>query len=342
VMAVFVASCAIGTLTTIVAYNRGAAGDGELTRGTVVHGVTQGRQGDAPLAAIPGRTAAALAATPGVDAVAAIHVDRANGDGTQAEVVHEAAGEANRATGDRPDEVLFYTTCADVAAAPALGHCPSGAETASVLPHFGGGVIDTDTDMADITWPAGDLTAAEVEGLPVNTIVVDTDGSTATVERVRTILEDAAPTDWPPMTLSELEAEDAREIARFRQLANVVLLASLPIAGCSLAVNVAGSLATRRRPFRLLRLSGVPLALLRRVVAIEAVVPLVASVVVAAGAGLVAAALFLRAQLDQTLQAPGPGYYALIVGGVVASLAIIASTLPLLGRTTSPATVLPD
>ena len=85
-----------------------------------------------------------------------------------------------------------------------------------------------------------------------------------------------------------------------------------------------------------------PLALLRRVVALEAVVPLVASVVVAAGAGLVAAALFLRAQLDQTLQAPGVGYYALVVGGVVASLAIIASTLPLLGRTTSPATALPD
>jgi len=324
VMAVFVASCAIGTLTTIVAYNAGAAGDGELTRGTVVHGVSQGRPGDEPLAAIPERTTAALASTPGVDAVAAIHVAGAIGPDA------------------RPDEVFFYATCTDIAAAPALGHCPPGAATASVLPHFGGGVIDTDTDMADITWPAGDLSAAEVDRLPVNMIVVDTDGSTATVERVRTILEDAAPTDWPPMTPAELAARDEDDITRYRQLANVVLLASLPIAGCSLAVNVAGSLATRRRPFRLLRLSGVPLALLRRVVAIEAVVPLVASVVVAAGAGLVAAALFLRAQLDQTLQAPGLGYYVLVAGGVVASLAIIASTLPLLGRTTSPAIALPD
>ena len=188
VMAVFVASCAIGTLTTIVAYNAGRPATASSPAGRSCTACPQGRPGDAPLAAIPERTAAALAATSGVDAVATIHVARANG--AEGEVVHEAAGEPNRATGDRPDEVLFYATCADVAAAPALGHCPPGAETASVLPHFGGGVIDTDTAMADITWPAADLTAAEVERLPVNTIVVDTDGSTATVERVRTILED--------------------------------------------------------------------------------------------------------------------------------------------------------
>ncbi|HEX7131935.1 MAG TPA: FtsX-like permease family protein, partial [Iamia sp.] len=295
VMAVFVASCAIGTLTTIVAYNGGTAGDTEVTRGTVVHGTTQGRAGQEPLAAIPAAVAADLAATPGVEAVATIHV---------ADVPDDAPGR-------RPEEVVFYATCADMAAAPALGHCPAGAETAFVMPHFGGGVIEDEPDMAEITWPAGDLTVAEVERLPVDVIVVATDASTAAVERVRTILAGAVPTEWPPMTPAELTAEDQGEIDRFRQLANVVLLASLPIAGCSLAVNVAGSLAARRRPFRLLRLSGVPLGTLRRVVAVEAVVPLVASVAVSAAAGLLAAALFLRAQLDQTLQVPGVGYYAL-------------------------------
>lgn len=316
VMAVFVASCALGTLSTIVADAGGSGATDDLSRSTVVHGVSQGRPADSPLAAVPEATAAALAATPGVDAVAAIHV-------------------AGTPTPERPDEVAFYATCADLAAAPALGHCAPGAESASLLPHFGGGIIDRGPDMAGTTWPAGDLTAAEVERLPVNMIVVATDGSTPAVERVRTILAVDIPTEWPPTTVAELSAEDQREIDRFRQLANVVLLASLPIAGCSLAVNVAGSLAARRRPFRLLRLTGVPLGTLRRVVAVEAVVPLIASVVAAAGAGLLAAALFVRAQLDLALEPPGLGYYVLVAAGTVASLAVIASTLPLLGRTTS-------
>jgi len=158
----------------------------------------------------------------------------------------------------------------------------------------------------------------------------------AAVEEARTFLQDHYPTSYAAQTLSEFEAANSRTINRYQQLANVVLLISLPIAGCSLAVSIAGGLAERRRPFSLLRLTGVPLAVLRRVVTLEAAVPLLVSVVVSASAGLLAAALFLRAQLDQTLQPPGAAYYALIAGGVIASLAIISSTLPLLGRVTGP------
>jgi hypothetical protein len=42
------------------------------------------------------------------------------------------------------------------------------------------------------------------------------------------------------------------------------------------------------------------------------------------------------AQTEYSLQAPGLGYWVLVGGGMVASLAIIASTLSLLGRTTGP------
>jgi hypothetical protein len=57
---------------------------------------------------------------------------------------------------------------------------------------------------------------------------------------------------------------------------------------------------------------------------------------IAAGAGLATAALFLRAQLDQTMQAPTLQYYALIIGGVLVSLAVIASTFPVVAKTTGP------
>ena len=52
--------------------------------------------------------------------------------------------------------------------------------------------------------------------------------------------------------------------------------------------------------------------------------------------GFLAAALFIHAQLGYTLRPPGPGYYALVGAGLIASLAIIAATLPLVERMTGP------
>ena len=255
-----------------------------------------------------------------MDGVAAIHVD-----------VAADAPFPNRGP-------QFFVSCAQIVHTPALGHCPAGADVVSIRPDFGRAVVDTSKAMSAITWRAADLTSQDLSDLPIDDVVVSTDGSTAAVEQVRTALETSIPTTFPPQTLSEFNTDNARLIDSYRQLANVVLFTSLPIAGCSLAVSVAGGVSERRRPFSLLRLTGVPLAMLRRVVTLEAAVPLLISVVVSVGAGLAAAALFLRAQLDQTLQPPNASYYVLVVGGVVASLLIIASTLPLLARITGPET----
>jgi hypothetical protein len=53
---------------------------------------------------------------------------------------------------------------------------------------------------------------------------------------------------------------------------------------------------------------------------------------------LLAAYLFLRPQLHETLQVPGPQYYLLVLAGLVASLAVVGSTLPLLDRMAGPET----
>lgn len=168
----------------------------------------------------------------------------------------------------------------------------------------------------------------------------------AAVEQVRTILDLAYSQTFAPQTLQEYlqeyQAFDSQQMNGYRQLANVVILASLPIAGCSLAVNVAGGLAERRRPFSLLRLTGAPLGMLRRVVLLEAAAPLLLAAVVSAGVGLLTAQLFLRAQLSETLRPPGAQYYLLVTAGLAASLAVIASTLPLLGRLTGPETARND
>jgi hypothetical protein len=108
------------------------------------------------------------------------------------------------------------------------------------------------------------------------------------------------------------------------------------IAGCSLAVGVVAGLTDRKRPFSLLRLAGTPLGLLRRVIALESSVPLLAVAVVSAGLGLLVAELFLNSQLGLNLRPPGAAYYGFVAGGVLLSLGIIAATFPLLGRITGP------
>jgi predicted lysophospholipase L1 biosynthesis ABC-type transport system permease subunit len=111
---------------------------------------------------------------------------------------------------------------------------------------------------------------------------------------------------------------------------------SLPIAGCTLAASVAAGLADRKRPFSLLRLTGAPLAMLRRVVALESAVPLLVVAAISIGAGFAAAAMFTTVQLQHTLVGPDAAYYLITVAGIAASLGIIAATFPLLRRITGP------
>ena len=122
----------------------------------------------------------------------------------------------------------------------------------------------------------------------------------------------------------------------YQQLADVIILASLPIAGCTLATSIAGGLADRKRPFSMLRLTGARLVTLRWVVALESAVPLLAVAVVAIGAGFGAAAMYASAEMKQSLVGPGPEYYLITVAGVAVSLGIIAATFPLLRRITGP------
>ena len=78
--------------------------------------------------------------------------------------------------------------------------------------------------------------------------------------------------------------------------------------------------------------------MLRRVIALESAVPLLVVAVVSIAAGFLAAQLFLKSQLSYSLRPPGPAYYLIVIAGLAASLAVIASTLPLLTRITGPET----
>jgi hypothetical protein len=229
--------------------------------------------------------------------------------------------------------------CAQLATVPALGRCPAGATTAAFpADGFNGPLGFNDTDFGAFTWPAVHLGGAPLAARGVDAINVATDGSTPAVERARTLLENAPayPGVSTPSTISDLVAQDNSSNSDYQQLANVVILISLPIAGCTLAAGIAAGLADRKRAFSLLRLTGARLATLRGVVALEGAVPLLSVAAVAIGAGFAGAAMYASEAQNRPMVAPGAAYYLLTAGGIVVSLGIIAATFPLLARITGP------
>ncbi|MFI6263489.1 FtsX-like permease family protein [Micromonospora sp. NPDC051006] len=304
-LALFVTSVAVGVITTIVA-NRGPAPVGSTDAGTVTTVF------DEKASSVPDTLFADLHAITGVRSATAIR-------------------ENPVLTGSSEVGVI---ACTDLPSA--YGRCAEGATVAEVpsgLSLFGESASSTKV------WHAASVTIDDLQRLPVMSIVVGTDGSAAAVERTRTVLENAYPTFWVgPNVPGDFESDFANTLRGWEQLANVVIIASLALGGCSLAVSVIGGLTERRRPFSLLRLSGAPVRVLRRVVALESAVPMLAVTAIAIGMGFLAAHLFLRAQMDYTLVAPEPRFYVIIVVGLATCLGVIAATMPLLERVTGPET----
>jgi hypothetical protein len=149
-----------------------------------------------------------------------------------------------------------------------------GAAVGAVNSQLGNG-FGRKTAIDQTVWPPAPITPEALAALPLHVLVVGTNGSTAAVETARSQLEKAVPSRFPPDPLSFMSPDSNRLLAGYKQLANVVILVSRPIAGCSLAVAVAAGLTERKRPFSVLRLTDVSVAMLRRVVALETVVPLV-------------------------------------------------------------------
>jgi len=228
-------------------------------------------------------------------------------------------------------------SCAQLASVPALGRCPAGA-TNVAFPQSVADELPVSESFTGITWPAVNVPAGRLGGLQLYAINVATNGSVPAIERARTFLENASPgsAGGPPSTLGETSAQANSINDGYQQLANAVILVSLPIAGCTLLASVAAGLADRKRPFSLLRLTGARLAMLRRVVLLESAVPLLVVAAVAIGAGFGAAAMYASVMIKHSLVAPGAAYYLITAVGIIASLAIIGAMFPLLTRVTGP------
>jgi hypothetical protein len=342
VLALFITTVAVVAITTQNAKNltrwAGAAEADVLTNQVSASNQVAGGSGPgaSQSTAPPGPAAPAAPLTAqlrGVPGVQGVVVVRAVPRLTIGAAFHNL-GANQSSTGPVPAGVV---SCAQLATVPALGRCPAGA-TAAKFPSdgFSGALFGTDT--ATITWPAANVPAARLDTLGVDAINVATNGTMPAVEQARTLLENAHayPAVSTPSTISDLVAQDNSKNTDYQQLANVVILVSLAIAGCTLAAGIAAGLADRKRPFSMLRLAGARLATLRHVVALEGAVPLLAAAAVAIGTGFAGAAMFASEAQQHPMVAPSAAYYLLTAAGIVVSLGIIAATFPLLARITGP------
>ena len=165
-------------------------------------------------------------------------------------------------------------------------------------------------------------------------VLASTDGTRTAVERARTVLEIALPTSGPA-TGAEIGAAATRIVDELGRVVTLGVVLTMAVAGASLAIAVTGGLLDRRRPFALLRLSGVPLRHLRSVVLLEAAAPLIAVAVLSGMLGVLVSQLLMRLVTgNASVPLPDPSLAALLAVGVVGALAIVTGTLPLVGRLT--------
>ncbi len=327
VVALFIITVAAAVITAM-SNDAGAAGATAAADSTILDEFSAGQPGyTGSVHSPPPAVLAELRAIHGVSGVAVIYANP-----TRVSVPIAALGRRQTFGLDSTGLV----TCTQLARIPALGRCGNGAAVA-IIPSF---VNARQFNASVFTWPSPPAVPARLRHLPVKAIAVSTDGSAAAIGRAQTSLEQAYPYEVPPATISGLDSADpaSKDLAGYEQLADVVIIASLIVAGCTLAASAVGGLADRKRPFSLLRLAGAPLGMLRRVVIVESAVPLLFVAVVAVGLGFAGAALFLHTQLHFSLRSPDASFYALLIAGLAGSLGVIAATFPLLGRITGAET----
>ena len=316
VLALFVTSAIIGALSSIEAFN--GSGGGAAGRDTLADLFCSYSTSNCPAAlqvrSVPGQALSKLRATQGVLAVT---------------VIHQSPSKEQQANS------FGIVACDQLAKTPAIGKCATGATVASIG-YFLSNLLGHHSHASSTVWPSAHQSLAQAERLSVDAVVVATNGSLGSVERARTSFERAFPFQGTAVEVEALDPSTARLLAMVQDMTDVIIVASLIIAACSLAVSIAAGLGERKRPFSLLRLTGVPVRLLHRVVALESALPLLLVAAVSIAVGLTSAALFLSSQVGISFRIPGVGYWATVLIGLSASLAIIASTFPILTRITGP------
>ncbi len=228
-------------------------------------------------------------------------------------------------------------SCAGMRELAALGECAPGVKAAEAGAGnlYGDNPLYTTQPIVSRHSPA---VSDNFSHLYLQAVLVKVN-SPATLERVRTFLITHTPESLSgsaPRTFGEAVQARLAVAAAVQRLADIAVALTLLVAGCSLAVVAGGGLVERKRPFTMLRLTGTPTSTLYQVVLQEAVLPLVAATLVAAGTAYGISVLTVKKMGPAGTPLPGLGhiYYLTVGAGLAVSLLVILATLPLLARIT--------
>ncbi len=132
---------------------------------------------------------------------------------------------------------------------------------------------------------------ATAPGTTPGTLLVATDGTTHSVERARTaILGSELRLSYPPITQADREGAGWRTWAdRYANLGHLAVLVATLISAVSLAVSSIAAILDRKRVLGLLRLMGMPVSTVRRVIVAEAALPLATVFALCVGLGILTA-----------------------------------------------------
>ena len=169
-------------------------------------------------------------------------------------------------------------------------------------------------------------------GLPISMVYILTDGTPAAENRVRTQAANLVPNALIHTQQDRIDT-DAFFFGSLEQLQRLVWYFVLLVAACSLTVGMLAGVLERRRPFALLRASGLRLGELRQVVFLETAAAMLVTAAVGVGLGMAtsyAVALFG----DMVWTWPDAGVFAMVGVGVLAALILSTMALPLLDAAT--------
>jgi hypothetical protein len=324
ILAVFIATVISGSMQSALApYAPGAA---PLASNLIALDMTVWEDGRPGAQGVPPGTtesiSTALAGSPGVSRVLELRLAPASMTSGKG-----AGGHANAAL------QMVLAHCGDLLAMR-LASCPNPAVIVGAdASHLGAGLFAGAAGP-----PPAPISEQAYEALSPAALIVSTDGQASTIERVRTVMNSATPyLDHTADTAADLRAAANPRLINLERLSNIGLLLSLLIAACSLSTAAIGGLIERKRHLGLLRLAGVRLACLARMMLAETVFPLLAitGVSVVLGLGVSAMLIVLAGRNNPPWQLPDPSYWVTLIGGIMVAIAVMAAPMALLKRLTS-------
>lgn len=171
-------------------------------------------------------------------------------------------------------------------------------------------------------------------GLTPVLLVAQTDGMPAAIDRARTALNISGVTRMPASSRADGKiSESVRLVEGLSALAYAGVFLAIVIAGISLAISTAAAILDRRRALGLMRLAGMPISAIRHVIAREAVVPLLAVLLLAIGVGFLTSWLMVTPM--RSISWPNRSYYLALGTGMLLALAAVWATFGLVRGNTA-------